>query len=95
MKKTEEEPYEERRRREVLADIKRLEGEMQSLDLRLKLFRDRHFVTLNGQLCWRLADVAGRAQTDEALRKLIAERDTLLKNWAQILEEHARLAPRR
>ena len=85
--------YEERRRREVVADIERLGREMASLDLRLRLFREHNFVSMNGRLSWKLSALTQRAEAESSLRKLESERDELLKTWHKILAEHAALAP--
>src|SRR5712692_4190910 len=90
------ESWQERRRKEVLSDIHRLEGEMASLDLRMRLFREKNFATINGRLVWRLGGFAELPVAQAELLALEKERDDLLTQWHKILHEHASLvSPRR
>jgi len=88
-----EEPYEVRRRREILGSIKRLEAEMSRLNLILSLFRQKNFVTINGRLVWKLDAIAARAEKEAEWHRLEIERDELLNQWRKILSEHAAMVP--
>jgi len=89
-----EEPYEVKRRREVLADIERLQTEMRQLDLRMRLFREQHFALINGRPVWRLKEFGERPLLETELRQMEKARDELVAQWHSILTEHAALATR-
>ncbi len=89
------ESYQDRRRRELLADIQRTKEALDSINRKLSMFAQKNFIFVNGARCWNLGRITGVPAAEAELRTLERARDDLLTQWHTILHEHASLVSRK
>lgn len=83
------ETFEERRRRELTAELVDIDGAQRNLARRIQNFRSNYQVTIDGVLCWALQNAADLSARQEELLALQKEFDALSIEHNKLLAEYS------